>query len=58
MSEVTGIVISIVAVIIPIVIGGAVIYLIIQAVKNKGEKDGKNVNLKISAKPSIKYIFT
>ncbi len=50
MSEVTGIVISIVAVIIPIVIGGAVIYLIIQAVKNKGEKDGKNVNLKISAK--------
>ncbi|MDX9739096.1 MAG: hypothetical protein RBT33_01915 [Candidatus Dojkabacteria bacterium] len=50
MSEITGIVISIVAFMIPIAIGGTVVYLIVQAVKNKGEKDGKNVNLKISAK--------
>ena len=50
MSEITGIVISIVAVMIPIAIGGTIVYLIIQAVKNKGERDGKNVNFKISAK--------
>lgn len=50
MSEITGIVISIVAGMIPLAIGATVVYLIIQAIKNKGEKDGKSVNFKISAK--------
>jgi len=50
MSTIIGVVISIVAVMIPILIGGAIIYLIIQAVKNKGGKDEKSVSFKISAK--------
>ena len=50
MSEITGIVISIIAALIPLAIGGTILYLIIQALRNKGGKDTTNVNFKISAK--------
>ena len=47
MSEISGIIISLVAMFIPILVGGTIIYIIVQAIKNK---DNKNTKFKLSAK--------
>lgn len=48
MSEISGIVISLVALFIPVLIGGVIIYIIVQAITKN--KDGKDTKFKLSAK--------